>query len=30
MNCKERNISKMELNEDELKMFEYLEPLVYA
>ena len=28
--CKERNISKMELTEDELKMFEYLEPLVYA
>ena len=28
--CKSRNISKMELTEDELKMFEYLEPLVYA
>jgi len=28
--CAEKNISKMELTEDELKMFEYEEPLVYA
>ena len=28
--CKEKNISKMDLTEDELKMFEYPEPLVYA
>jgi len=28
--CKERNISKMELTEDELKKFEHLEPLIYA
>ena len=28
--CQEKGISKMELTEDELKMFEYDEPLVYA
>jgi len=28
--CAEKNISKMELTEDELKMFEYEEPLAYA
>lgn len=28
--CKEHNISKMELSEEELRMFEYSEPLIYA
>jgi len=28
--CAEKSISKMELTEEELKMFEYDEPLVYA
>ena len=28
--CKEQNISKMELTEEELRMFEYSEPLIYA
>jgi len=28
--CKEQNISKIELSEEELKMFEYSEPLIYA
>jgi len=28
--CQERRISKMDLTEDELKIFEYPEPLVYA
>jgi len=28
--CAEKNISKMDLTEAELKMFEYEEPLVYA
>ena len=27
--CREKNISKMDLTEDELKMFEYDEPLLY-
>jgi len=27
--CKEKSISKMELTEEELRMFEYDEPLVY-
>ena len=27
--CREKNISKMDLTEDELKMFEYNEPLIY-
>ena len=28
--CMEKGVSKMDLNEDELNMFEYAEPLVYA
>jgi len=28
--CAEKSISKMELTDEELKMFEYEEPLVYA
>ena len=28
--CREKNISKMDMTEDEIKMFEYPEPLVYA
>ena len=28
--CFEKGISKMDLTEDELSMFEYAEPLVYA
>ena len=28
--CKEQNISKMELTDEELRMFEYPEPLVYG
>ena len=28
--CLEKGISKMDLTEDELSMFEYAEPLVYA
>jgi len=28
--CKEKGISKMDLSEDELKIFEYSQPLVYA
>jgi len=28
--CREKNISNMDLTEDEIKMFEYPEPLVYA
>jgi carbamoylphosphate synthase small subunit len=28
--CREKGVSKMDLSEDELKMFEYAEPLVYA
>ena len=28
--CRERGISKMDLSEDELKLFEFDEPLVYA
>jgi len=28
--CREKNISKIDLTEDEIKMFEYPEPLVYA
>ena len=28
--CRERGISKMDLTEDELKLFELEEPLVYA
>ena len=28
--CRERGMSKMDLNEDELKLFEFEEPLVYA
>lgn len=28
--CREKGISKMDLTQDELKMFEYAEPLVYA
>ena len=28
--CRRKGLSKMDLTEDELKMFEYPEPLVYA
>ena len=28
--CREKGISKMDLTEEELKRFEYAEPLVYA
>jgi len=28
--CKEKNVSKMDLTEEELGMFEYDKPLVYA
>jgi hypothetical protein len=28
--CREKGISKMDLSEDELKIFEYAEPLIYA
>jgi hypothetical protein len=28
--CKEKGISKMDLSEEELKLFEYDEPLVYG
>ena len=28
--CEEKGASKMDLTEDELKIFEYAEPLVYA
>ena len=28
--CREKGISKMDLTEEELKMFEYKKPLVYA
>ena len=27
--CREKGISKMDLNEEELKLFEYAEPLIY-
>jgi hypothetical protein len=28
--CREKGIPKMDLTEDELKLFEYTEPLIYA
>ena len=28
--CREKGVSKMELTEDELKLFEYSEPLTYS
>ena len=28
--CREKGVSKMDLTEDELKKFEYAEPIVYA
>ena len=28
--CKEKGVSKMDLTEEQLKLFEYSEPLVYA